>query len=257
MYSITTREELADYCLRALGYPVVEINIDDEQLEDRIDEALQWFREHHPDGSRRFYVKHQLTQTDIDNQYVDLSDDLDLSAVVRMIPMSMAATSGGWFSDAWQYMQFTISDFTRNNGILGDLAHYEQMQQQLSLLDMKLAGTPQITFDRQYNRINLQVSKSKLKEGDYVIFEVFGIRTPDDTVLAYNNLWNNKFLKSYATALIKRQWGLNLIKFDGMTLPGGVTVNARQIYEDALQDIEKIMEKFREEEDEGPLFFVG
>ena len=154
-------------------------------------------------------------------------------------------------------MRFTISDFLYGGGILGDLAYYEQLQQQLSLLDMKLTGQPIITFDRQYNRINMHMSKTRLKEGDYIILEVYGVRDPDDMVTEYNSLWNHRFLKSYATALIKRQWGTNLLKFDGMTLPGGVTVNARQIYEDALADIDKIMEKFREEEDEGPMFFMG
>lgn len=256
MYA-TSREELMDYCLRALGHPVVEINIDDEQLDDRIDEALQWFREHHPDGNRRYYLKHQLTQEDIDNQYVDFQDDLDLSSVVRMLPLSFNNAQSGWFSDAWQLMKYTVNDFISGNGILGDLAHYEQMQQHLSMLDMKLTGTPQITFDRQENRVNLHISKTKLTEGDFVVFEVYGIRNPDDMISEYNCLWNHKFLKSYATALVKRQWGLNLLKFDGMTLPGGVTVNARQIYEDSLQDVEKIMERFREEEDEGPSFFMG
>lgn len=256
MYS-TSREDLIDYCLRALGHPVVEVNIDEEQLDDRIDEALQWFRENHPDGSKRYYLKHQLTQTDIDNQSVDLSDNLDLSAVVRMIPMSFSNAHNGWFSDSWQFMSHTISDFANGSGIMGDLAQYEQMQQQLSLLDMKLGGHPQITFDRQYNRINLHVSKTNLKLDDYVIFEVYGIRNPDDTVNEYNSLWNHRFLKEYSTALVKRQWGTNLTKFDGMTLPGGITVNARQIYEDSLQEIEKIMEKFRNEEDEGPIFFMG
>ena len=256
MYS-TNRDDLIDYCLRALGHPVVEVNIDEEQLDDRIDEALQWFREHHPDGSKRFYLKHQLTQEDIDNQHVDFDDDLDLTAVVRMIPMTFNNAHSGWFSDAWQVMAYTITDFTRGSGIVGDLAYYEQMQQNLSLLDMKLGGVPQITFDRQYNRINLHISKTKLSVGDYVVFEVYGIRNPDDSVNEYNSLWNHKFVKEYSTALIKRQWGMNLVKFDGMVLPGGVTVNARQIYEDSLQDIERIMTKFREEEDEGPIFFMG
>lgn len=256
MYS-TNRDDLIDYCLRALGHPVVEVNIDEEQLDDRIDEALQWFREHHPDGSKRFYLKHQLTQEDIDNQHVDFADDLDLTAVVRMIPMTFNNAHSGWFSDAWQVMAYTITDFTRGSGIVGDLAYYEQMQQNLSLIDMKLGGVPQITFDRQYNRINLHISKTKLSVGDYVVFEVYGIRNPDDSVNEYNSLWNHKFVKEYSTALIKRQWGMNLVKFDGMVLPGGVTVNARQIYEDSLQDIERIMTKFREEEDEGPIFFCG
>ena len=256
MYS-TNREELIDYCLRALGHPVVEVNIDEEQLDDRIDEALQWFRENHPDGSKRYYLKHQLTQTDIDNQTVDLADNLDISAVVRMVPMTFNNAHSGWFSDAWQVMAHTITDFTSSSGVMGDLAYYEQMQQNLSMLDMKLGGIPQITFDRQYNRINLHISKTNLKVDDYVLFEVYAIRNPDSTVAEYNSLWNHRFLKEYATAIIKRQWGTNLIKFDGMTLPGGVTVNARQIYEDAIQDIEKMMERFRNEEDEGPIFFVG
>tara|TARA_R110000796_G_scaffold28355_4_gene77634 strand:+ start:665 stop:1435 length:771 start_codon:yes stop_codon:yes gene_type:complete len=256
MYS-TNREELIDYCLRALGHPVVEVNIDEDQLDDRIDEALQWFREFHPDGSKRYYLKHQLTQTDIDNQTVDLADNLDISAVVRMVPMTFNNAHSGWFSDAWQVMAHTITDFTSSSGVMGDLAYYEQMQQNLSMLDMKLGGIPQITFDRQYNRINLHISKTNLKVDDYVLFEVYAIRNPDSTVAEYNSLWNHRFLKEYATAIIKRQWGTNLIKFDGMTLPGGVTVNARQIYEDAIQDIEKMMERFRNEEDEGPIFFVG
>ena len=256
MYS-TSRDDLIEYCLRALGHPVVEVNIDEEQLEDRIDEALQWFRENHPDGSKRFYLKHQLTQTDVDNQYVDFDDSLDLTSVVRMLPITFNTAHNNWSSDAWQYMKFTVNDFINGSGLLGDLAYYEQMQQQMSMLDMKLSGTPQITFDRQYNRINLHVSKTSLNVGDYVVFEVYGIRNPDDSVSEYNSLWNHRFLKEYATALIKRQWGTNLIKFDGMTLPGGVTVNARLIYEDALADIERIMEKFRNEEDEGPMFFMG
>jgi|TARA_R110000796_G_scaffold108603_2_gene219673 hypothetical protein len=255
MYS-TSKEELIDYCLRALGHPVVEVNIDEEQLDDRIDEALQWFRENHPDGSKRYYLKHQLTQTDIDNQYVDFGDDLDLTAVVRMVPVSLGGVGSGWFSDAWQVMAHTVTDFS-NSSILGDLAHYEQIQQHLSLLDMKLGGQPQITFDRQYNRINLYVSKTHLQVDDFVLFEVYGIRNPDNSINEYNSLWNHKFLKEYSTALIKRQWGTNLIKFDGMTLPGGVTVNARLIYEDALADIDRLMEKFRNEEDEGPMFFIG
>ena len=186
-----------------------------------------------------------------------MADNLDISAVVRMVPMTFNNAHSGWFSDAWQVMAHTITDFTSSSGVMGDLAYYEQMQQNLSMLDMKLGGIPQITFDRQYNRINLHISKTNLKVDDYVLFEVYAIRNPDSTVAEYNSLWNHRFLKEYTTAVIKRQWGTNLIKFDGMTLPGGVTVNARQIYEDAIQDIEKIMERFRNEEDEGPIFFVG
>lgn len=246
-----SKDELMDYCLRALGHPVVEINIDDDQLDDRIDEALQWFREFHPDGSKRYYLKHVMTQEDIDNGYIDAGTDL--LTVVKMFPVQTIGGHAGMFDIKYQMM---LNDITDLNNFAGDMAYYEQMQQHLSLLDMKLSGEPEITFDRQSNRINFFLSKFKIEVGQFVVFEVYGVRTPTST-LEYNSLWNHKFIKAYTTALVKRQWGTNLIKFDGMQLPGGVTINARQIYEDALTDIEKIMEKFREEEDVGPIFFVG
>jgi hypothetical protein len=130
------------------------------------------------------------------------------------------------------------------------------MQQHLSLLDMKLTGIPEMTHDRQGNRLYFYVSTEKLSVGDNIVAEVYGIRTPDSTT-EYNSLWNHKFLKEYTTSLIKRQWGTNLLKFDGMTLPGGVQINGRSIFEDANNEIEQIKVRFREEEDVGPVFFVG
>lgn len=256
MASPNTRQELIDYCLRSLGYPVIEINVDDEQIEDRIDEALQWFRENHPDASKRFYLSHQLTQSNIDNKYIEFNQPL--ITVVRMLPISYSSASSGWFSDAWQFMRYTITDLISGSGLIGDLAYYDQVRQHLSLLDMKLAGQVPITFDRQFDRVNLHVSEDRLKAGDYVVFEVYGMRTPDTGSNSdYNSLWNHRFLKHYATALIKKQWGQNLSKFEGMVLPGGVQFNGRQIMEDANTEIEQIMTKFREEEDIGPAFFVG
>jgi hypothetical protein len=256
MATPNTRDELIDYCLRSLGHPVLEINVADEQIEDRVDEALQWFREHHPDGSKRFYLTHQLTQTDIDNQYITFEQPL--ITVIRMLPLSYTGASTGWFSDAWQFMRYTITDMLDAGGVIGDLAYYDQMQQHLSLIDMKLSGNAIIRFDRQYDRINFNLSKDKLTVGDYIVFEVYGMRNPDDgTNDDYNSLWNHKFLKNYTTLLIKKQWGQNMSKFEGMQLPGGVTISGRQIYEDANAEIDKLMEKFREEEDIGPMFFVG
>lgn len=255
MATPNTRDEFIDYCLRALGHPVIEINIDDEQLDDRVDEGLQWFREYHPDGSKRFYLSHQLTQADITNQYIEF--DNPLITVVRMLPVSYTGASTGWFSDAWQFMRFTITDML-SGGVLGDLAYYDQMQQHLSLIDMKLSGNSIIRFDRQYDRINFNLSEDRLKVGDYLVFEVYGVRDPAaGSNSDYNSLWNHKFLKEYTTALIKKQWGQNLLKFEGMQLPGGVTISGRQIYEDAQTDIDRILTKFREEEDIGPAFFVG
>lgn len=252
MATPNTRDELIDYCLRALGSPVLEINVADEQLEDRVDEALQWFREYHPDGKRRFYIQHQMTQTDIDNGYVDLSTDI--LTVVRMFRVDNVTASTNFFDIKYQMM---LNDITDLNNYAGDIAYYEQMQQHLSLLDMKLSGEPQITFDRQGSRVHFYHSKEDFTVGHYVIFEAYGDLDPASGSSDLNSLWNHKFLKQYTTSLIKKQWGQNMSKFEGMTLPGGVTISGRQILEDANTEIEQIMVKFREEEDIGPMFFVG
>lgn len=253
MATPNTRDELIDYCLRALGSPVLEINVADEQIEDRVDEALQWFREFHPDGKRRFYVQHQVTQTDIDNGYIDLSTDV--MTVIRMFRIDNVTASTNFFDIKYQMM---LNDITDLNNYAGDIAYYEQMQQHLSLLDMKLSGEPQITFDRQGSRVYFYHSKEDFTVDHYVIFEVYADIDPDTgTLNDYNSLWNSRFLKEYTTALIKKQWGVNMSKFEGMQLPGGVTISGRQILEDANSEIEQIMTKFREEEDIGPMFFVG
>ena len=254
-----TRDEFTDYCLRRLGHPVVEINIDDEQLDDNVDEALQWFREHHPDGSRRCYYSHQLTATDISNGYIDLGSDAygadgDFITIVRMFPINTVSQTTNFFDIKYQMM---LNDITDLNNYAGDIAYYEQMQQHLSLLDMKLSGMPEITWSRQENRVYFYISDDKLSSGDYVVFEGYKLRTPTSSGEEFNSLWNHAWLKEHATALIKRQWGQNLLKFEGMQLPGGVTISGRQIYEDAQADLERLMQKFREEEDVGPVFFIG
>lgn len=253
MATPNNRDEFIDYCLRALGHPVIEINIDDEQLEDRVDESLQWFREHHPDGSRRFYISYELTQDMIDNGYIDLGNS-DVMTVVRMFPINTVSQTTNFFDIKYQMM---LNDITDLNNYAGDIAYYEQMQQHLSLLDMKLSGMPIITFSRQENRLYYYISDDKLSAGDYVVIEVYGVRTPSSDGDDYNSLWNHWFLKEYTTALIKKQWGINLLKFEGMQLPGGVTISGRQIYEDAQADLERLMTKFREEEDVGAMMFVG
>ena len=248
-----TRDEFTDYCLRRLGHPVIEINIDDEQLDDNVDEALQWFREHHPDGSRRCYHSHQLTQTDIDNGYVSLND-VEFIQIVRMFPINTVSQTTNFFDIKYQMM---LNDITDLNNYAGDIAYYEQMQQHLSLLDMKLSGMPEITFSRQENLVYFYISDDKLSAGDYIVFEGYKLRNPTTGSSDFNSLWNHAWLKEHCTALIKKQWGTNLLKFEGMQLPGGVTINGRQIYEDAQTDLERLMQKFREEEDVGPVFFIG
>ena len=253
MASPDTRDELIDYCFRSLGAPVLEINVADEQVEDRVDEALQWFREMHPDGKRRFYIKHQITQANLDNKYIDLTEDV--ISVIRMFRVNSAHASTNFFDIKYQ---MRVNDIHMLGSATADLGYYEQMEQHLSLLDMKLSGEPQITFDRQADRVHIHHDMSEFLLGNYVILEVYGDRDPGTAANSpLNSLWNHKFLKAYTIALIKKQWGQNMSKFEGMQLPGGVVINGRQIYDDASAEIEQLMVKFREEEDVGPMFFIG
>jgi hypothetical protein len=125
---------------------------------------------------------------------------------------------------------------------------------------MKLNGQPEITFDRQEGRLHFYLNKEKLSVGDFIVIEGYGFKelsTNSTTTTTNHSLWNHAFLKEYTVCLIKKQWGINLLKFEGMQLPGGVTISGRQIYEDALNDMERLMQKFRDEEDVGPVFFIG
>jgi len=148
-----------------------------------------------------------------------------------------------------------LNDIADLQNYAGDLAYYEQMQQYLSLLDMKLNGTPQVHFSRRENRLYIfgDFNDSDIQAGDYIVAEVYQIISEDDQ----SSIWNDRWLKDYTTALIKQQWGQNLIKFEGMTLPGGVQLNGRQLYDDATADLERLREVIRLEHELPPDFFVG
>ena len=251
MANPTTREELIEYCKRRLGDPVIEINVDDDQVEDRVDEALQYYQEFHSDATFKTYLKHQVTQTDVDNEYIPISSDVIF--VSRLFPLASAfGYSHNFFDIKYQMMLNDIADM---QNFAGDLAYYEQLQQYLSVLDMTLNGTPQVTFQRHANRLHIHgdFADSDIKVGDYVVAEVFQIVDPTSHTSVFNDMW----LKEYTTALIKEQWGQNLIKFEGMQLPGGVTLNGRQFYEDARTEIEQLREKIRLEHEFPADFFVG
>lgn len=251
MASPTSRDELIDYCKRSLGEPVIEVNVDYDQIEDRIDEALQYYRNYHSDANFRAYVKHQVSQQDLDQGYVQMSTEV--MQVVKLFPIYSNFNNGRNFFDI-KY-QMMLNDMTEMTRFVGDLAYYEQMQQYLSTLDMKLNGTPIVEFSRKQNRLYIfgESSDGDLKAGDFIVAEVYQLINPESFTSVYDDMW----LKQYATALIKRQWGQNLIKFDGMLLPGGVQINGRQIFEDALQDIERLEERIRLEHELPVDFFVG
>ena len=250
MANPTSRQSLIDYVMRSLGDPVIEINIDPEQQEDRVDEALQYYQEFHSDATLRTYLKHKVTADDVTNQYISL--DSSITYVSRLFPIKGGAVTKDFFDIKYQ---LHLNDIANLHTYMGDLAYYEQMQQYLSLIDMKLNGTPQVQFSRRENRLYIHgdFEDKDIEKDDYIVAEVYKILDPDTNTSIYNDRW----LKEYTTALFKRQWGSNLIKFEGMTLPGGVTLNGRQIFEDAQQDLERLRESIRLEHEFPADFFMG
>ena len=251
MANPSTRQGLIDYCLRRLGDPVIEINLDPDQIEDRVDEAIQYWREYHADATYRTYVTHLVTDSDVSNEYVDVSSDV--IQVTRLFRISSSFnTSFNFFDIKYQMMLNDIADM---QNFAGDLAYYEQLNQYLSLLDMKLNGHPQTTWSRHMNRLYLHgdFADRDVQADEYIVYEAYKTVNPGSFGAVYNDMW----LKEYTTALLKQQWGSNLLKFEGMQLPGGVTLNGRQIYDDAVVDIDKLREKIRLDFEMPADFFVG
>ena len=251
MATITTRQQLIDYALRRLGDPVIEINVDQDQIEDKVDDAFQVYQEFHGDATFRNYYVHQLTSSDVSNGYIAIPSSV--LYVTKLFPVdSSFLNSTNMFS--FQY-QFAMSDLWSMGGFAGDLAYYEQMRQYLEMLDMKLNGTPQVNFARRQNRLYIMgdFADGDLKANEYVVAEVYQIVDP----ASFSSVYNDMFMKDYTNALIKEQWGQNMSKFEGMQLPGGVTISGRQILEEAKQELKDLVEKMRLEQELPPEFFVG
>ena len=196
MANPSSRQTLIDYCKRKLGEPVIEVNVNEDQVEDRVDEALQYYQEYHSDATYRGYLKHQMTASDITNQYITISDSV--LYVKRILPISSSfGQSYNFFDIKYQMMLNDIADM---NNFAGDLAYYEQLQQHLSLLDMKLNGTPQVEFSRRQNRLYIfgDITDEDIQEGEYVIAEMYSIVDPEAFGSVYNDMW----LKQYTLSLI-------------------------------------------------------
>ena len=246
-----SRTELIEWCKRRLGDPVIEINVDEDQLEDRVDEAIQYYQEFHSDATYRGYLQHQLTAGDITNKYVTVSNDVHF--VSRVFPfISSATASKSLFNLRYQ---MHLSELTDMSQFAGDIAYYEQIQQYLSLLDQTLNGQAMVDFSRRQNRIYIHghIEDLDITAGDYLVAEVYYTVAPNTHTSVYNDMW----LKEYTTALIKQQWGMNLMKFEGMQLPGGVILNGRQLFDDATGEIQDLRERIRLEHEMPADFFVG
>jgi len=320
---ITTREGLKDYCLRRLGYPVIEINVDDEQVEDRIQDALEFWNEYHFDGVEKVYLRDKITASTItfvddisafqigeliigetsganaliysidtttntaalrnlsgtfaddevvtgqssaiskstiatdafvlgnwDSQYFEVSDAV--TGVVRIFPIGAMSGSSSTRNLFDVIYQFRLNDLW--SMMSADLIYYSQVKTYISQLDFMFAGARSFRFNRKQNRIFIDVQwKDTFKPGDWVVVEAYRILDPETWKAVYNDI----FLKRYATALIKRQWGNNMKKFAGIQLPGGVTLNGAEIYGEAETEIQKIEEEMQMRYELPPDFQVG
>jgi len=310
----TTRETLKQYCLRKLGKPVIEINVDDDQVEDRIDEGIQYFQEYHFDGVERTYMRHQLTGStvavtsvsdtfsngeiitggtsgatatvssanssvitfshakdsdnisnnnvsssfsdsetitgntsgatatagtvtmgDIDNHYITVSDNI--LGIINIFDINQGgSTSSDLFSFKYQFHFNEMPYLTA-----GSVINYQQSMQHIQLINDIFVGKKPIRYQKHTNRLYLDLDweNNDVEIDDYIVAEVYSILDP----ASYEDVYNDMFLKKYVTALIKRQWGANLIKYDGVQLPGGTTLNGRQLFDDALQEIKEVEEE--------------
>lgn len=242
-----SREDLINYCLHNLGAPVIEINVAREQIEDRVDEAVQVFNTYHMDGSERFYLKHEITQDDMDNGYIEV-DDAVLS-VLKVFPYSAAFSTNNIFSIRYQMAINDLFDFSSI-----DLSYYEVAKQHINLLDDMLVGTPSIRFNVHTNRVYIDTNwiTQYGGPGTFLLFECFLALDGGE----YSKVWNDEFLKRYTTALIKKQWGSNLKKMIGLSLMGGTSVNADAIYSEAVEEIEQLHEDLKNKYSYPPMFFM-
>jgi len=270
MATPATREQLKQYALRTLGKPVIEINVDDDQLEDRIDEALQYFAQYHYDSIRRTYLKYKLTAADKtrlaainpssetatknsvsttwyeDNNYLVVPESV--ISVINIFPFSDKGNLN-LFDVRYQLRLNDLYDFSSTSVI-----NYDIVLRHLDFLDHVLVGEKPIRFNQHDNRLYIDMDWSNdLETDEWIVIECY--RKLDPTV--YTDVYNDIYLKRYVTALFKKQWGANLSKFAGVTMIGGVTLNGQQIFSEAISDIEKLEKEIRDSFELNPAMMIG
>ena len=306
MATPSTRAQFKTYCLRKLGFPVIEINVDDDQVDDRIDDALSYFQDYHFDGTEKMYMKHQLTAADINRRWIYAPDAVTF--VTGVFPFNNSNASINMFDLRYQLRLHDLYDFTSVSYV-----SYEITMQHIRTLELLFSGTPQFRFNRKQNKVFLDIDWTRdVQPGEYVIIECYRSLNPDvvtlsgtmsytsgsnavtgysttfdqeflendfitfngvdsiqvdkilsptsllvrgpmvntaanvtATISGNSDVWGDRFLKKYAYALIKMQWGNNLKKFAGVQLPGGVTLNGKEIYDEAVEEIAKLEEEMQ------------
>jgi hypothetical protein len=271
----STRAEFTDYCLRKLGAPVLEINVDDDQVDDLIDDAIQFYQEYHFDGVEKMYLKHKLTTEEItrfqesnentlgpndtpppttDDTWEERNNFLQVPdhviGISQVWGLSSSTIRGNLFG--LEYRIF-LNDLYSFGSV--DLLNYYMTKQYLETIDMVINSGSLVgfRFNKRQDRLYVDVDPSFLTEDNYLIIECHRALNP----VSWSQVWNDSFLKKYATALIKRQWGQNMIKFNNVQLPGGVTMNGRQLFEDGNTEVLALEEKMMTHYQLPPLDMIG
>ena len=230
MANPATRDQFKEFCLRDLGKPVVDINVDDEQVEDRIDEAITYYRDYHFDGTEHVFHKHEVTQTDIDNKYITVPDAI--IGVIRSFAIGDTYSVNNLFNVRYQ---IHLNDIY--NSLLSTVVPYYMAMQHVNFLEEIFIGQQPMRYNRHINRVHIDTDwDEKINVGEFILLEAYQIINPD----TYTDMWNDRWLKRYTTSLIKRQWGTNLKKFEGMQMPGGLTFNGQKIFDEAVEEIGRL-----------------
>jgi hypothetical protein len=283
MASPSSRSELADYCRRQLGAPVLEINVADEQVDDIIDDAVQYFQERHFDGVAQAYLKYKITQDDIDRGRASMETNKKQTGITTttatadivgtattfsyyensnflQIPPAVIGVTKIYHFDGTNTMtnnMFSVKYQMFLNDIYywgaTELLTYAMTKTYLEDINFLLTTEKQIRFNKRMDRLYLDIDWDSVSKDDYLVIDCFRQLDPND----YSRVWNDSFLKKYTTALLKKQWGQNLLKFQGVKLPGGVELNGRQIYDDAEKDLEIIREQMSNTYELPPLDMIG
>lgn len=229
----TTRSEFKEYCLRKLGKPVIEINVDDDQIEDRIDESLKYYYDYHFDGSELVYYKHLVTETDRTNKYITLPENI--IGAVRVFPVGgMVTGSKDLFNIQYQ---IALNDLYTLTSV--SMVPYYMTMQHLALIQEILVGQQPIRYNRHTDRLYIDMTWERIDAGKYLLIEAYQVVDPT----TYTDAWGDRWLQEYCTQKIKYQWGSNLTKFSGLQLPGGVQFNGEKIMDDAEAKINKLEEE--------------
>jgi hypothetical protein len=276
----STRQELIDYCLRKLGYPVLEINVDEDQIDDLVDDAIQYFNERHFDGVERMYLKYKITEEDVNrgkatgtngvgivttsgsstisglgtitsnfyenSNFIQVPDSI--IGIEKVFKFDTSSISGGMWSIKYQLF---LNDLYYFNSV--ELLQYAMVKTYLEDIDFLLSTDKQIRFNKRQNRLYLDIDWGSKAKDTFLVIDCYRALDPN----SFTKVYNDSFLKKYLTSLIKKQWGQNLIKFQGVKLPGGIELNGRQLYDDAVRELDEIKNDMARSYELPPYDFIG